>query len=242
MTRPRNEAEQAFLVDYLRSYNVKLKAGADEGILRIVEYGYKNGYSIAEIAYNLSTTGHETAYWYQPIREGATRYGPNYTDEQARNAVRSAYNKGIIKVDYVTAVNGRSYYGRGLTQITWLDNYKKFEKLTGKPLVADPDLTLEWDTALYIMYEGINKGHFRKHKFSDFIKPGQTVKVEDYIPCRNIINGDGKKYGKPLADEAMRWYNLLQAYDADLRKAYAPAVIGFLAVFMNMLKAWMKRN
>lgn len=242
MTRPRSEAEQAFLVDYLRSYNVKLKAGADDGILRTVEYGYKNGYSIAEIAYNLATEGHETAYWYQPIREGATRYGPNYTDEQARRAVQAAYNKGIIKLDYVTAINGRSYYGRGLTQITWLDNYKKFEKLTGKPLVAEPDLALEWDTALYIMYEGINKGLFRKHKFSDFIKPGQTVKIEDYIPARNIINGDGKKYGVALAEAAMQWYKLLQVHDDDLRAAYTPKSTGFLAILFNMLTAFMQRK
>ena len=69
MSRERHQAEQEFLVDYLRSYNVKLKAGADDGILRTIEYGYKNGYSIAGIAHNLATAGHETAYWYQPIRK-----------------------------------------------------------------------------------------------------------------------------------------------------------------------------
>lgn len=242
MSYQRNQAEQEFLVDYLKSYNVKLKQGADDGILRTVRYGYEHKYSIAEIAYNLATAGHETTYWYQPIREGATRYGPNFTDEQARAAICAAMNKGIIRVDYVTAINGRSYYGRGLTQITWLDNYKKFEKLTGKPLVANPDLALEWDMALYIMYEGINKGHFRKHKFSDFVKPGSRVVVEAFIPCRNIINGDGKKYGRSIAEAAMNWYKTLEAHDDKLRAAYAPKSVGFLTMLLNMLVAWMKRK
>lgn len=242
MSRERNTAEQEFLVDFLRSNNVRLKAGADDGILRTVEYGYKHGYNIAEIAYNLATSGHETAYWYQPIREGATRSGPNFTDEQARAAVRSAMNKGIIRVDYVTAINGRSYYGRGLTQITWLDNYKKFEKLTGKPLVANPDLALEWDTALYIMYEGINKGHFRKHKFADFIKAGQSVKVEDFIPCRNIINGDGKKYGLTIAQAAMDWYRALKTHDTKLRAAYAPKSTGWIAMLLGLFNLFSKKG
>lgn len=233
MARTRSAAEQAFLVDYLQTYNVKLKAGADDGILRIIEYGFKNGYSVAEIAYNLATGGHETAWWYQPIREGATRYGPNYTDAQAQAAVRNAMQKGLIKNDYVTPINGRSYYGRGLTQITWLDNYKKFEALTGKPLVANPDLALEWDTALYIMYEGINKGHFRKHKFSDFIT--STPSVTTYAAARNIINGDGRKYGGSIAKAAMEWYVVLMEHEPALRASYTPKSTGFWAMLIALL-------
>ena len=106
--RERTPQEEAFLVDWLRSTQTKLKQGADDGILRIVEYGMKHNYRLAEIAYNLATAGHETAYWYQPIREGATRSGPNFTDAQAQSAVRNAMARGLIKHDYVTPIRGKS--------------------------------------------------------------------------------------------------------------------------------------
>lgn len=236
--RNRHTAEQNFLVDWLRSTDTRLKEGADDGILRIVEYGYKNNYSVAEIAYNLATSGLETAHWYQPIREGATRSGPNFTDEQAQRAVRNAMARGLIKHDYVTPINGRSYYGRGLVQITWLDNYKKFEKLTGKPLVANPDLALEWDTALFIMYEGINKGLFRRKKFAEFVPAGTVPTQQRYAAARDIVNGDGARVGERFGRVALDWYTVLMRHDAALKAAYRQntSLIGMILALLKGLK------
>lgn len=233
--RERKPAEQAFLVDYLRSTDTRLKQGADDGILRIVEYGFRNNYSIAEIAYNLATAGHETAEWYQPIREGATRSGPIFTDAQAQAAVRNAMARGLIKHDYVTPINGRSYYGRGLVQITWLDNYKKYEELTGKPLVAQPDLALDWDVALFIMYDGVNKGRFRKVKFSDYVPVGTEPTHQRMAQARNIVNGDTSRQGERIGRVAMDYYTVLKQHEAALKSVYSPQ-FSLLAFILQYLK------
>lgn len=233
--RERKPAEQAFLVDYLRSTDTRLKQGADDGILRIVEYGFRNNYGIAEIAYNLATAGHETAEWYQPIREGATRSGPIFTDAQAQTAVRNAMARGLIKHDYAAPINGRSYYGRGLVQITWRDNYKKYEELTGKPLMSQPDLALDWEVALFIMYDGINKGRFRKVKFSDYVPIGTEPTHQRMAQARNIVNGDASRQGERLGRVAMDYYTVLKRHEAALKSAYSPQ-FSLLAFILQYLK------
>lgn len=192
------------------------RAGAIDGAVKIILYGYEKGYSTAEIAFNLAQAEHETARWLQPIREGCSRHGPAGTDAQATAAIAAAIRKGIIKSNYLARTNGVAHYGRGLIQITWLDNYLKFQKLTGKPLVANPDLALEWETSLFILYQGINKGLFRKHKFSDYVKPGTEPTLTAYANARNIINGDTKKYGAAIGAKALAYYQLLKPLEKEL--------------------------
>jgi hypothetical protein len=236
--RNRTTAEHNFLVDYLRSTNTRLKAGADDGILTIIEYGLRNNYSIALIAYAVATSGHETAYWYQPIREGATRSGPKFTDAQAIAAVVAAMNRGIIKQNYVKKINGRSYYGRGLVQITWLDNYKKYEDLTGKPLVANPDLALDWQVALFILYDGIANGRFREGKrFSLYVPDGTVPTQRRMQAARDIINGDTRTVGPKLGREAMEWYTVLTRH-ADALKPVAAKQMSFGSYIMSFLKGF----
>lgn len=211
------------------------KKGAIEGAVTIVEYGYKNGYSTAEIAFNLAQAEHETASWMQPIREGCRLWGPAGTDAQAVRAIRSAINKGLIKSNYLAVTNGVTHYGRGLIQITWKDNYLKFEKLLKQPLVSKPDLALNWDVALYILYEGINKGLFRKAKFSDYIAAGTEPTQGKYASARNIINGDAKTYGASLGRRAMQFYAILKPLEAKL-KANATKSPGFLSSVIKVIK------
>lgn len=205
------------------------RPGAVDGAVRIVTYGYANKYSTAEIAFNLAQAEHETGRWLAPIREGCNRQGPAGTDAQAKAAIAAALRRGIIKLDYLTAVNGQSYYGRGLIQITWIDNYRKFEKITGKPLVASPDIALDWPVALDIMYKGINTGAFRKAKFSDFVTAVPTLSA--YASARNIINGDTRKYGAVIGERAMLFYKTLLPLEDELRaQATAkPSVFGMLS-------------
>ena len=233
--RERTTQEQNFLVDWLRSTDTRLKQGADDGILRIVEYGLKNNYRIAEIAYNLATAGHETAYWYQPIREGATRSGPIFTDAQARSAVRNAIDRGIIKRDYVTPINGRSYYGRGLVQITWLDNYRKYEQLIGKPLVSNPDLVLDWDISLFILFDGVNKGRFRKVKFADFVPVGTEPTHQRMSMARDIVNGDTKREGDRIGRLAMDFYTVLLRHEPALKAQYTQkqSLVSYILSFLK---------
>jgi putative chitinase len=77
------------------------------------------------------------------------------------------------------------FYGRGLAQITWRDNYQKFADLLGIPLVEQPDLALQLPTAYQILREGMFRGLFTGKKLADYIN-GQTC---DFINARRIING-----------------------------------------------------
>jgi len=207
------------------------REGGVEGAAKIVEYGYSKGYSTAEIAFNLAQAEHETASWMQPIREGCRRQGPKGTDAQAIAAISAAIRKGLIKSNYLTKTKGVAHYGRGLIQITWIDNYAKFEKLTGKPLSTNPDLALEWDTALYIMYEGINKGLFRRVKFSDYIPNGAAPTEGKYASARNIINGDAGTYGAALGKRAMQFYTLLKPLESELSRSN-----GLLKTVTNIIR------
>ena len=176
-----------------------------DGMNNIVHYASKWDYSPLWTAYVLSTAMHETARWMQPIREGARRHGPDYTDAEARRAVSNLHARGIIKRNYALPAgpHRQSYYGRGLVQITWYDNYLKFERLLNKPLTENPDLALEWDVALDILFIGMRDGLFRKNRSLKMIQS-----PEDYKAARGIVNGDGHKRwgGRERIDDRLAGY------------------------------------
>ena len=185
----------------LKSSLGNYKTNAQGGIDRILVYAARYALSQEQLAYVLATVYHETAGWMQPLREGATRYGPVYTDAQARAAVAAIYAKGIITTNYALPhpKTGLSYYGRGLVQITWYDNYAKFG-------IADhPDKALEWETALDITFRGMVDGMFRKGYALSMIKSSA-----DWYNARDIINGDKRKNGTKVANLAAAFYAALK--------------------------------
>lgn len=181
-----------------------LNQGQVDGMNKIVEYGETWEYPPLWLAYILATAHHETARWMQPIREGARRYGPDYTDASAKRAVAAIYEKGIIRRNYALPAgpHGQSYYGRGLIQITWYNNYLKFERLLKKPFTENPDLVLEWENALDILFVGMRDGMFRDSSLN------MIQSVSDYKAARDIVNGDGHKKwgGTKRIDERMADY------------------------------------
>lgn len=186
----------AFFFDTVRPlFGGTLNQYQVDGMNQIVAYAAEWGYSKLHTAYILATAFHESAHWMQPIREGARRFGPEYTDAQAKRAVASIHAKGIISRNYALPAgpHRQSYYGRGLVQITWYDNYLKFENLLKKPLTQNPDLALEWPVALDILFLGMRDGMFRRGRSLSMIQS-----VADYKAARDIVNGDGhKKWGGP---------------------------------------------
>lgn len=200
-------ANETFFSTVRPLFGGRLTQGQVDGMNKIVEYGEKWGYKPGEVAYALATTKKETANWMQPIREGALRYGPDYTDASAKRAVASIHAKGIIRTNYALPAgpHRQSYYGRGLIQITWYDNYRKFAQILNKPLDKNPDLALDWNVALDILFIGLRDGLFRKglgFKDFDFTVP------EDVFNARDAVNGDKnrsygnlKRIGKEIADD-----------------------------------------
>ena len=177
-----------------------------DGVKRILDHAAKLDLTKYQVAYVLATVYHETAAWMCPIREGATRYGPNYTDANAVQAVTNAVAKGLIRKNYALRDprTGKSYYGRGLVQITWYDEYDQMGKLIGVGLVNNPDLALDWDIALRILFTGMIEGTFR-----DGHKLGDIKSDNDWYVARGIINGDAKKNGKKIAEIAAAYYAAL---------------------------------
>lgn len=188
--------------DTVRPLFGKLSSEQVDGLSKVVAYGKSNGFSKLHLAYILASVFHETAKWMQPIREGATRYGTAYTDAQSRRAVANIHAKGIISTNYALPAGpyNLSYYGRGLIQITWYDNYKKFG------IAKNPDKALEWDTALDIVFRGMKKGMFTGKKLS-MIKGRK-----DFKAARAIVNGDVRKNGQRIADEANVFFDALKNY------------------------------
>lgn len=173
----------------------KLTQGQVDGMNRIVAYGEKWAYKTEDTAFVLGQVFHEVNQWMQPIREGASRIGPGYSDLSAKRAVASLYNRGLIRTNYALPAgpHKQSYYGRGLIQITWYDNYLKFERILGIPLTANPDLALDFDVSLDIAFIGCRDGVFRNKKMAQYEFP------QDYRAARDIVNGDVTKNGSMIA-------------------------------------------
>lgn len=186
----------------------KLTTEQVDGMERIVRYAARYKVSRDHLAYVLGTVFHETARWMQPIREGARRYGPAYSDASARRAVAQIHAKGIISRNYALPnAAGLSFYGRGLVQITHEENYAKFG------IADNPDLALEWDYALDITFRGMRDGMFTGKSLADVAEVGD----QNYVNDRVVINGDQRKNGARIARYADVFYEALAEYEPTLK-------------------------
>lgn len=199
-------AKPEFFTSIRSLFGGRLTQGQVDGMNKIIAYGRKWKYSDEHLAYVLATAFHETARWMQPIREGARRYGPKYKDRSAKRAVASIYAKGIIRRNYALPAGPykQSYYGRGLVQITWHGNYKKFADMLKVDLERNPDLALDWDIALDILFLGMRDGLFTGKAMKDYNLP------KDYKKARAIVNGDVRKNGPVVSNEANAFLKALK--------------------------------
>ena len=126
------------------------------------------------------------------------------------------------------------WYGRGLIQITWESNYLKYG-------IKRPEDALRWDTALYVMFDGMEKGRFTgkalKHYFNDTTK--------DPVNARRIINGTDKAH--LIAGYHTKFREALRkAYSAPQKPVEAPPAIPVAEPEENwlvrLLKALFKRS
>lgn len=138
-------------------------------IYNIVAECQKEGITQDEqIAYVLATVEWETNHTFDPVREAY------WLSEDWRKRNLRYY----------------PYYGRGYVQLTWKDNYQKFDDLLamGGELVSTPDMAMEPDTAAYVLCVGMKQGSFTGRKLADYISPGSI----DFYNARRIVNGTDK--------------------------------------------------
>lgn len=163
------------------------------------EAGKKSFIDPRHLAYMLATAFHETGRTMQPIHErgGADYFFRMYDPKGQRPAVAA-------RLGNTDRGDGVKYAGRGLVQLTGRRNYTLFAKLTGADLVNRPDLAMQDEIAVRIMFEGMERGLFTGKKLADYF----TSKSSDWVNARRIINGTDR--ADDIADYAKHFYNALQ--------------------------------
>lgn len=124
-------------------------------------------------AYILATAWHETGPAASPLHMTPRReiWGPT--------AAQSRY-EGRADLGNTITGDGKRFMGRGYVQITGRANYQKASFLTGRDLVANPDIALEPDIAARVMVHGMTNGWFTGRKLADF---------DSYQNMRRVVNG-----------------------------------------------------
>lgn len=135
-------------------------------------------------AYILASVFHETGERMQPVRETFAK-----SDSEAVQRLEKAFKAGQltwVKTPYWRPdADGKSWFGRGLIQITHRDNYLKLGKRLGVDLVANPDRALDLATSADIAVVGMAEGLFTGKELSDYFDDTSAKWVE----ARRIVNG-----------------------------------------------------
>lgn len=133
------------------------------GVQSLVTYG-AGKLPLSWMAYVLATAYHETGKLMQGVKEGF-----NLSDAWRKKNLRYY-----------------PWYGRGLVQLTWEDNYRAASKLVGADLIANPDAALDLDISVKIIVEGMLSGLFTGKKLRDYL-PNEPTRAQ-YANARRIIN------------------------------------------------------
>ncbi len=158
-----------------------------EGILDLSELQWSQP-DKRKIAYILGTAYRESWYTMTPIREAKCN-----SDKCVVDAINKLMKKKPekYKTNYALPLkeNGKSYYGRGLVQITGPENYRRVGRAIGMDdqLYENPDLALDIDTAIKVIVVGMDRGVFTdgKHTLGMYFNDEKT----DWINARKIVNG-----------------------------------------------------
>ena len=161
------DRELFFISARAKVFSGHLTQAQVDGLNAILDYwaAHYPGAAWEWIAYCLATTWWETAHTMAPVSEVGHGAGRPYGDPDPET--------------------GETYYGRGLVQITWRDNYRGVGDDIGVDLLNEPSLALRLDIAVKILVEGMVNGWFTGRCLRHYFSSGQN----DPIGARRIING-----------------------------------------------------
>jgi predicted chitinase len=150
--------------------------------------------SINHLAYLLATAKIESDYslerWESDYVCG--KAGVKYKDKPCQSAINYYCSTKGGKQDYCSGKpkdkRGLPYFGRGLIQITWKENYKKYGDKIGVNLVDNPEKVFipenSYNVAVAFLTE--KKGSSKKSTF-DWVDEGNLTQA------RKSVNGGTKK-------------------------------------------------
>jgi len=163
--------------------------------------------NIGQFSYCLATWFHETGIdgnHFVPVREKKARAGTE------------------VWRKYQSKYWGTGFFGRGLDQTTFEENYRKAGKDLGLGdlFVQNPDLLLKIEYAYDVAVSGMATGRYRADKSKRRYSLGRFLKSDDcslqeYWDARNIVNGDknrvvdGKANGLRIAEIAEKFEHIL---------------------------------
>lgn len=127
-----------------------------------------------QIAYILATAYHEARL--KPVEEIGKGKGRPYGSKFKQAKING------VHVPYTTP--DQLYYGRGLVQLTWYENYETFGKLLSIDLLNNPNWAMGID-ASEIVVVGMQKGMFTGVGLPRFFSDN----ISDPVNARKIING-----------------------------------------------------
>lgn len=155
------------------------------------EYERRGMNDVRQLAYILGTIYHEVGRTMQPIEEDGKGKGKGYGRRQRYNG--DSY------------VGDKIYYGRGLVQVTWIDNYERLtkENSNGWDFVNHPELLLQMQPSVWATFYGMLTGMFTGKKLSDYF----NEKKADWKNARRVINGLDK--ADTIASYALKFYAAL---------------------------------
>jgi hypothetical protein len=159
-----------FYKEIRKSLFQSIRQSQFQGMEAILDEAEKRGTDLRFVAYMLATAYHEVATTMQPIEE----FG---------KGSRKRYGKKIKFSGEAYTKPDKLYYGRGLVQLTWYENYEKVGKFYKLDLLNHPELVLGLNLSVQILFDGMLRGWFTGRKLSDYI----GVKT-NFVQARRIIN------------------------------------------------------
>jgi predicted chitinase len=185
---------EKFFFDQVRArlFDGRLSTKQFNGLKSILDEWQRNWQNKDDrwLAYMLATTHHETDRKMQPIEE----YGKGRNKDYGRR----------LKMDRTPYTDTIAiFYGRGLVQITWYENYKKAGIKLGINLIQHPELALDVNYSTQILFHGMNEGWFTTKKLDQYF----NSTTEDWRNARRIINGIDK--ADLIAYYAKKYYSCI---------------------------------
>ncbi len=144
------------------------------GFELVLDEAERRGTGLNHTAYCLSTAWWESGKTMQPVREAFW--------------LPEAWRKKHLRYF--------PYYGRGLVQLTWFENYGKVGKFYGIDLINNPDKAMEPALSVRILFDGMEHGWFTGKALGDFIDLVDESDDEDlreYVAARRIVNGTDRQ-------------------------------------------------